>query len=903
MADSIALPSAPAQFRLAKLSDWSLLLTKLRRPLLSDNLIDRDALVMRNLERQGHWCIYGSAGYGKTTLASAYCKNAYADYGWLCLDADDNDPERFSLYVAAAFISACPDCDRFCAMVEAQESLQLNQIITSILNEALLVQRPIVLVLDDYHVIHNATIHSGVAMLMTRASDNFRIILTSRTRPPLSLSSLQMQGRLYYSGVDELAFTQEESLSYIQQLCPQLAIEQVVPLLRAIEGWPAGLRSLVMFFANNDQRSPKFSTATLITNSVISDYFWEQVLEKLSPELQTFLLHTSVLTIFDSELCVAVTGHSQSAQLLNDIVQKQLFITHLDPEKKWFRYHNLFQEFLLKHLQLTAGELFKNLHVRAAESWLQHGNIANALKHALTVGDLDVVVKTLIHPQQALMAQGNGALLEQAILLLTEDQICQHPTMMMLACRYWMNRNQDKVLHLLDMASTRMDAADNQPSIRHMRALLELYRAQVAIMRDQISQAIAWADLALKDLPAADFASRSQACVLLAEAHTRMGNIQQATQDWQTGERLAQQANKPSLVAWSRHQFAMLELGQGAFAKAQQLQDQAIAYTEQACFYGDKQLWFLHRARAETAWEYFDLEGVEFYSKKALQVCQHWLQNGEVPVEIIYARTQLLLGNQSTAYAHLQRATELSKTVTSCSYVNSYLNLALAEFHLRFSPQSALTQLLHNLPSSDNYSNDIAQRNGRAQAICHFGLGNIIEASALLNAMNSDAERYHLVTERWRNTFWLVACELAQSQREQAISLLTECVVFAAERGLMGSLLVTAPYIEDLFELKIGMADVHWRHWRRAQDLLSHSRAHTHKDQQVPKAINALAITPKEWRVFELILTGAGNEEIAVRLNLSLGTVKNTLTRIYRKLDVTDRESACRIAQQLLAAD
>ena len=119
----------------------------------------------------------------------------------------------------------------------------------------------------------------------------------------------------------------------------------------------------------------------------------------------------------------------------------------------------------------------------------------------------------------------------------------------------------------------------------------------------------------------------------------------------------------------------------------------------------------------------------------------------------------------------------------------------------------------------------------------------------------------------------------------------------------MGSLLVTAPYIEDLFDLKIGTADVHWRHWRRAQDLMSHSRAHTHKDQQVPKVISALAITSKEWRVFELILTGAGNEEIAVRLNLSLGTVKNTLTRIYRKLDVTDRESACRIAQQLLAAD
>jgi len=345
----------------------------------------------------------------------------------------------------------------------------------------------------------------------------------------------------------------------------------------------------------------------------------------------------------------------------------------------------------------------------------------------------------------------------------------------------------------------------------------------------------------------------------------------------------------------------MLELGLGNFAHAKELQDNAIAYTEQACFHGDKHLWFLQRARAETAWEYFDLDSVEWHCQKALEVCQHWIQNGEVPVEIIRGRTQLLLGKQEETSAHIQHAIALSKSVSSCSYVNSYLNLAQAEFHLRAGVKSALTQLLQQLPTSENYSNDITQRNGRARAICHYGLGNRMEAIALLHAMNSDADHYHLVTEKWRNTLWLAACELSQSRREEAVRLLETCIVFAAERGLLGSLLVTAPYLDALFDTKIGTADMHWRHWRRVQDLLSHSRAHAHKDQQVPTPISALAITPKEWRVFELILTGAGNEEIAVRLSLSLGTVKNTLTRIYRKLDVTDRDAACRIAKQLLA--
>lgn len=885
--------------QLSTLNNGSLLLTKLWPPSLPNNLIERNLLISSRIHSEGHWCIYGSAGYGKTTLASMYCCNVAQNYGWLSLEENDNDAERFSLYLAAAFISACPDRNRFREMVQSQERLPLNQIITSILNEALLAEQPIVLVLDDYHLISNKDIHNGVSTLLNHASENFKIIITSRTRPPLSYSALHMRGRIHFTGIDELAFDDEKSIAYLNVTCPTISSSSLRSLVRAIDGWPAGLRSLELFFTNTGHLPDEISETALLTNTAISNYFWEQVLNKLPENLKIFLLRTSVLNTFDCDLCVEVTGLKESSLLLADTLDRQLFITCLDLEKKWFRYHHLFQAFLLKQLQSSHQE-YESLHRRASKSWLMRGDVANALKHALTISDLTSVIKALLHPAQSLMAQGNGMLLEQAILMLPEDKICQHPNIIMLACSYWLNRNQDKVLQLIDIGCANLSKLKDQKTVYHLNARFNLYRAQIAIIRDQISHLIAWSSLALQDLPESDLVSCSQAYVLLAEGYTRNGDIHNAFYNWQKGEHLAARAGNPSLVAWARHKSALIELGLAAFSKAQKLQDEAIASAERDCFSGDRSLWCLYRARAETAWECFDLDAVNNYCKKSLHVCQHWPQSGEVPVEIIRARTQLLLGQQTQAYKHLHNALELAKTTPCSSCVKSYLALTQAEFHLRFSAKSALSQLLNSMETLESYSSDLSQRFGRAQAICHFGLGNFIQAIDILSNMNSDAKHFHLVTEEWRNNIWMAAVYLAKSQPQKAIGLINECVAFAVERGLVGSLLMTAPFLEPLFDSKVGLNEGDVRHWRRVHDLLSHSRAHAYKDHEVPEIIRALAITPKEWRVFDLVLKGAGNEEIALQLSLSLGTVKNTLTRIYRKLDVNDREMACRVVKQSL---
>lgn len=898
MLDPVPSPGTAVDMQLSR-RNTAITPSKLWCPVLPENVIEREKLISRRKNSIGHWCIVGSAGYGKTTLAALYCHRVAQHYGWLCLDTDDNDTERFSLYLAAAFISACPDRTQFREMVQSQENIQLNQIITAILNEALFTTHPILLVLDDYQVIDNSEIHQGISKLLHYASAHFKIIITSRTRPPLSLSALQMQGKMHFTNTEELAFNHEQSLAYLQRFHPQLTLEKIAPLIRTIDGWPTALNCLALYLATTDS-STEIITEPILTSNIIDDFFWKNILNNLPGTLKDFLMQTSVLNIFDAYLCAEVTGNMNSAALLDDILKRQLFITPADSERKWFRYHYLFQAFLTKQLQEHQTQNFYALHRHASECWLNRHNVASALQHALAIGDVNCVISALLHPEQALISQGNGALLEQAILMLPDDCIYEHYRIVLLACTYWLNRNQEKLLRIIDIATNAIKMVNDATPRHHVLALLNLYRAQVAVIRDEIQHVIYWANIALKDLLESDLTSRSQAYVLMAEGHTRLGDIQQAIFNWQKGEQLALLANKPSMAAWARHQLAMIDIGLGIFASAQAHQDEAIIYCETHCFAGDRTLWCLLRARAETAWEYFDLETVATCCEKTLQVCQHWPQSGEIPVQIIRARSQLIRGHLTTAYNHLQTAIELSQSAPSSSYVKSFLMLTAAELHLRTDNKPALTSLIKSYSLPEDYRNDIDQRRGRTLAICYFGIGEIAQSLAILQTMNTEAERYQLTTEAWRNELWIAACELALERPDNAITILNKSLIFAAERGLIGSMLVSAPYLESMLDEKLGITDLDSRHWRRVHDLYRHTRAHTHGNQQPPSAISTLGITPKEWRVFSLILTSSGNDEIALTLNLSLGTVKNTLTRIYRKLNVNDREAAIRIAQQLL---
>src|SRR5262244_3879982 len=105
--------------------------------------------------------------------------------------------------------------------------------------------------------------------------------------------------------------------------------------------------------------------------------------------MQRFLRRTAVLDQLCGPLCEAVLGPSAAAVLLRRAEASGLFLVPLDRRREWYRYHDLFREFLLGELRRTEPDIIVALHQRAADWYEANGSPVMALEHLLHTTDWD----------------------------------------------------------------------------------------------------------------------------------------------------------------------------------------------------------------------------------------------------------------------------------------------------------------------------------------------------------------------------------------------------------------------------------------------------------------------------------------------------------------------------------
>ena len=154
------------------------------------------------------------------------------------------------------------------------------------------------------------------------------------------------------------------------------------------EGWPAGAQ-LAVLALQRTTNSEQFFEAFAKTDRAMADFLVTEVLDNLPPDLVQFLVSTSVLDVFDADLCAAVGETERAAEYLDRLIAADLFVVLLDERAGWFRYHHLFGAFLRARLA-TLGEVQRRaVHDRACRALEQRGEITSALRHAMAIDDVD----------------------------------------------------------------------------------------------------------------------------------------------------------------------------------------------------------------------------------------------------------------------------------------------------------------------------------------------------------------------------------------------------------------------------------------------------------------------------------------------------------------------------------
>ncbi|UCG23834.1 MAG: AAA family ATPase [Chloroflexota bacterium] len=355
------------------------------------------------------------AGSGKTTLVAAWLQeqgqpdvsspNSVPIFEpcWLSLDEGDNDLARFLVYLVAALERVAPGLgEGALSLLRGPQQPPAESFMTALINDILALTqeeaapgRILVLVLDDYHLIHSQDVHQIVTFLLDHLPEKMRLVLVSRTEPPLPLARLRGRGHLVTLDGGDLRFTDEEARLFLNRVMGlDLSQDEAAALATRTEGWIAGLQMAALALGAQrpaeqiaSGRPAKAGTDQVAGTRFIMDYLLQEVLQSQPADLQTFLLHTAILDRLNGPLCDAVTGREDSQATLVELERRNLFLFPMDQEERWYRYHHLFSELLRRRLDQTEPEALTGLHQRASAWYRANGFMSEAIGHALAAGN------------------------------------------------------------------------------------------------------------------------------------------------------------------------------------------------------------------------------------------------------------------------------------------------------------------------------------------------------------------------------------------------------------------------------------------------------------------------------------------------------------------------------------
>ena len=887
-------------------SHASLLITRLAWPQHSIRLVVRDRLCEVLDQNCPLTLLIAPAGYGKTSLLVDWHRNHIADgiqAAYVALDSQD-DPTRFWAYVVAALQKIEPTLGvQLLPLLLSDPPLQLHPLLVALLNELVTLKRPIVLVLDDYHLVTTNQIHETLEFVLEHLPVQMRLVIASRSDPPLLLARLRVSNQLAEIRAADLRFTSNEAALFLHDsMHLDLAPELVAQLEHRTEGWPAALQLAALSLqSHNDPQ--QFVTTFAGSRRALVDYAVEEVLGCLPDDMCMFLLRTSLLDRLSAELCGWVLGDAaetnnipikvmqQAALMLEQLERTGLFIVALDDIGVWYRYHHLFAEALRHELRRSYPDQIPILYRRAALWSAYHGEIELALDYALRAKHTTLAVQLAEECGEELLAQDHRFTLRRVLERLPEE-IVEHSPYLSLLRGYllYVEEQFDQGERWLACAESR--AEESMLPIGDMVAAL---RAKTAALYWDDKTVSATAREVLDHLPEKFSFWRVQAQLALGTAHLVDGQHTAALGWFRQAHRLGQTLGNPTLQIHAEYAISQSLYCQAKVGAAIASWKRCICLSSDHGLYnqGIGQLFYI-----ELAWSYYD---------------RNELAEAECVMAALEALPQTEEVGRMTFFRHYTYAILLSG---------------------RGDYQAALTQLEQGLYVAQFRRHERLVRLGRALCIViHLMTGNIVTATAVATESGWRGELTN--NQPHQEQFALVQLLVAQGNASAALVLLEQIAqrYTAAESGaydwfflhiyvlkaiaydaygdrntalqaLYLALEIAVPegLVRPLLDLGTPMMNL-LRLARKTLKECHDTMLIAFIDKIIPSSNPAAQLieplSPREEEVLALMAQGLPNRAIADQLVVTIDTVKKHGTNIFGKLGVATRHEAVRQAHDL----
>ncbi|SBS71890.1 LuxR C-terminal-related transcriptional regulator [uncultured Microbacterium sp.] len=534
--------------------------------------------------------ISAPAGFGKTTVLSEWIAASRRNdpeigVGWVSLDEADNDPVRFLSYLVAAFNEAAGHA----GSVSNDLLTSAESVLTSLVNDAAASPRRLLLVLDDFQLIEDASARDAVMFLLDHAPPQLHLAIATRSDPLLPIARLRVRNELTELRAADLRFTPQEAAAFLAQATGlALSHENVTALAARTEGWIAGLQLAALSLRERPNPSA-FISAFTGSNRFVIDYLIEEVLDRAPVHVREFLWQTAILGRLTGPLCDAVTGGTGGTEMLAELERANLFIVPLDEQRQWYRYHHLFADVLEVRLLAYGHERANALHILASAWFERHDFPEDAVRHALAAADFPRAARLIEATIPGVRKSRQDATLLGWLALLPREAIDARPVLRVFAA--WASLVSGDVAAVeQQLADAEAQLARAAEGVTHesepgeeldmLPVTIALYRGAVAMAAGDTAAVGAHAQRALEVAASADYLGRGAAAGMLGLAAWASGDLESGVHSFRESARNLRRAGNLLDALSTTMVVGDMLLALGRLTEAQSNYELALRETE-----------------------------------------------------------------------------------------------------------------------------------------------------------------------------------------------------------------------------------------------------------------------------------------------------------------------------------
>ncbi len=901
-----------------KQNDWTSqrLATKLYVPKARSNFVYRQRLIDRLNEggKNKLTLVCAPAGFGKTSVLASWLKQTEIPAAWVSLDAEDNEPARFLDYLIGALQTVDNNLGATASdLLQSSHPLPLKPALSGLINEIAELENDFVLVLDDYHLVHELEIHESIAFFLEHLPQQAHLIIASRNDLPFPVARLRAKGEMTEIRAADLRFDTDESSIFLNELMDlDLSSEDIGRLENRTEGWITGLQLSALSLQGRKNKSDLISEFAG-NDRFILDYLVEEVLNSQPPNVQDFLLQTAVLNRLSGDLCNALTEKTDGQMMLEQLERANLFLFPLDNKAEWFRYHHLFADFLRFKFKQKQPDKILELQTKAS-LWCEKNDLTEeSIGYALAAEDWERALSLLEPIGYQFVSLGKFERLKRWIEDIPEYALKTRPMLCFWYIPTLLYKDEfEKAEKYLQIIET----SEPEEVRNNLLSSVWASRCFMAVACGNLTKAMQLSQKSFDLLPPNDVIQFAVA------THTRVaytflqGDMTQSEQTLLEALPNYRQAKHFLFETWARTYLGFVCAMQGRLQEGAEELQSVIKFAKENIpkrpdpqIYPNSFLCDIYRERNE-------LETAKFYLEEALKLIN---QTGRViymVLDLQNLKSLILMLEQCGDTEQSQKILESGlKQVTKYQNetVIKQINALAAFINLRRG-DIAFTD---NWAKNSGLSADDTPDYQSEPAHLTFARWLIArekpeQASVLLSRLQSSAEegkRQRIVLET------MILQSIAQKNsgdENKAVEIIEKAVKFGESENFIRSFTDEGETVYDLLQIILKKRGKIWGN--ESPRLLNYvlTLIKSFGENDVPKPISAVSnqaedlpwwyrndpLSEREIEVLALVAQGFSNQQIGNKLFIAAGTVKRHINNIYSKLDVHSRVQAIELARK-----